>query len=97
LSWHRAFRRAPRSGFLRQVKAFTEATKTDLRAQLGPEFAELELEDLNPRTFVRKNLLGEGEELRGLRDELNQELRQDRSDDPGDARHRAGHGESGIT
>ncbi|HEY3409695.1 MAG TPA: sec-independent translocase, partial [Propionicimonas sp.] len=28
-----------------------------LRQELGPEFADLELADLNPRAFVQKNLL----------------------------------------
>ena len=61
--------------FLRQVRAFGENARADLRNELGPEFEGLDLQDLNPKTFVRKNLLGEGEELRGLRDELNRDLR----------------------
>jgi sec-independent protein translocase protein TatB len=31
--------------------------QNDLRSELGPEFADLELQDLNPRNFVRKHLL----------------------------------------
>jgi sec-independent protein translocase protein TatB len=61
--------------FLRQVRAFGENARSDLRSELGPEFDGLNLEDLNPKTFVRKNLLGEGEQLRELRDELNRDLR----------------------
>jgi sec-independent protein translocase protein TatB len=61
--------------FLRQVRAFGENARADLRNELGPEFDGLNLEDLNPKTFVRKNLLGETEELRDLRDELNRDLR----------------------
>jgi len=56
--------------FLRQVRAFSENARNDLRNELGPEFDGLGLEDLNPKTFVRKNLLGESEELRGLAKEL---------------------------
>ena len=61
--------------FLRQVRAFGENARADLRNELGPEFDGLDLQDLNPKTFVRKNLLGEGEELRDLRNELNRDLR----------------------
>jgi sec-independent protein translocase protein TatB len=57
--------------FLRQVRAFSDNAREDLRKELGPEFDGLNLEDLNPKTFVRKNLLGEGEELRDLRHEIN--------------------------
>lgn len=61
--------------FLRQVRAFGENARADLRNELGPEFDGLDLQDLNPKTFVRKNLLGEGNELRELRDDLNREYR----------------------
>lgn len=57
--------------FLRQVRAFSDNAREDLRKELGPEFDGLNIEDLNPKTFVRKNLLGEGEELRDLRKEIN--------------------------
>jgi sec-independent protein translocase protein TatB len=57
--------------FLRQVRAFSDNARQDLRKELGPEFDDLDLADLNPKTFVRKNLLGEGEELRDLRKEIN--------------------------
>ncbi|MGH3416586.1 MAG: sec-independent translocase [Actinocrinis sp.] len=61
--------------FLRQVRAFGDNARADLRNELGPEFDGLDLQDLNPKTFVRKNLLGEGDELREMRDELNRDLR----------------------
>jgi sec-independent protein translocase protein TatB len=60
--------------FLRQVRAFSDNARQDLAKELGPEFEGLNLEDLNPKTFVRKNLLGEGEELRDLRKEINGSL-----------------------
>lgn len=68
--------------FLRQIRAFGDNARADLRNELGPEFDGLNLQDLNPRTFVRKNLLGEGEELRELRDELSRDLRNPLHDDP---------------
>jgi len=43
--------------FLRQVKNFTEAARDDLRNELGPEFANLDLADLDPRKAVRKHIL----------------------------------------
>ena len=43
--------------FLRQVRQFTQAARDDLRSELGPEFADLELADLDPRKVVRKHIL----------------------------------------
>jgi sec-independent protein translocase protein TatB len=43
--------------FVRQVRHFTQAARDDLRAELGPEFADLELSDLDPRQVVRKHIL----------------------------------------
>lgn len=43
--------------FLRQVRNFTQAARDDLREELGPEFADLELSDLDPRKAVRKHIL----------------------------------------
>ena len=43
--------------FLRQVRQFTQAARDDLRNELGPEFADLELSDLDPRQVVRKHIL----------------------------------------
>jgi sec-independent protein translocase protein TatB len=62
--------------FLRQIRAFGDNARADLRNELGPEFDGLDLQDLNPKTFVRKNLLGEGTELRELRDDLNRDYRE---------------------
>jgi sec-independent protein translocase protein TatB len=43
--------------FLRQVRQFTQAARDDIRNELGPEFADLELSDLDPRKAVRKHIL----------------------------------------
>lgn len=43
--------------FLRQLRQFTQAARDDLRSELGPEFADLELKDLDPRQIVRKHIL----------------------------------------
>jgi sec-independent protein translocase protein TatB len=44
---------------LRELRRIAEGAKADLREGLGPEFADFEIEDLNPRHFVQKHLLNE--------------------------------------
>jgi len=40
--------------FVRQLRQFTQSTRDEIRAELGPEFADFELTDLDPRRAVRK-------------------------------------------
>jgi len=40
--------------FVRQVRRFTQSARDDIRSELGPEFADFELTDLDPRKAVRK-------------------------------------------
>ncbi|HET6292113.1 MAG TPA: sec-independent translocase [Kribbella sp.] len=42
---------------LRQGRQLVNNAQNDLRSELGPEFADLDVRDLNPRSFVRKHLL----------------------------------------
>ena len=42
---------------LRDLRKIAEGAKNDLREGLGPEFAEFEFEDLNPKRFVQKHFL----------------------------------------
>jgi sec-independent protein translocase protein TatB len=42
---------------LRQLRRMAENASTDLRSELGPEFADVDLADLHPKRFVRKHLL----------------------------------------
>ena len=46
---------------LRELRRLAEGAQRDLTEGLGPEFADFDLADLNPRTFVRKHLLDEFE------------------------------------
>jgi sec-independent protein translocase protein TatB len=39
---------------VRQVRKFTESARDEIREELGPEFADFELTDLDPRRAVRK-------------------------------------------
>ncbi|MER7740070.1 sec-independent translocase [Streptomyces sp. NPDC096538] len=41
---------------IRKIRDFSESAKQDIRQELGPEFKDFEFEDLNPKTFVRKQL-----------------------------------------
>ena len=57
---HELPKMAARAGkALRELRRIAEGAKADLREGLGPEFAEFEVEDLNPRHFVQKHLLSE--------------------------------------
>lgn len=42
---------------LRELRRFTDSAKNDLRDGLGPEFADFDVTDLNPRRFVQKHLI----------------------------------------
>lgn len=47
---------------LRQLRAMANGVRDDIRTELGPEVADLDLASLNPRTFVAKHLLGDDDE-----------------------------------
>ena len=42
---------------VRQVKQFSQAARDDIRSELGPEYADFELTDLDPRRALRKHIL----------------------------------------
>ncbi len=42
---------------IRDLRRIAEGAKNDLRDGLGPEFADFEIEDLNPKRFVQKHFL----------------------------------------
>ncbi|HTW01080.1 MAG TPA: sec-independent translocase [Streptosporangiaceae bacterium] len=41
---------------LRDLRRIAEAAKADLQEGLGPEFRDFDINDLHPKTFVRKHL-----------------------------------------
>ncbi|WP_236240097.1 sec-independent translocase [Streptomyces sp. CC228A] len=55
------------AGFIRKVRDFSENAKQDIRTELGPEFKDFEFEDLNPKTFIRKQL-AENDDLREFKE-----------------------------
>jgi sec-independent protein translocase protein TatB len=44
---------------LRDLRRIADGAKNDLREGLGPEFADFDIEDLNPKRFVQKHLFDE--------------------------------------
>ena len=48
---------------LRTIREFSDKAKEDIRSELGPDFEGFEFEDLNPKTFVRKQLTNHGDAL----------------------------------
>ncbi|MFF1837506.1 sec-independent translocase [Streptomyces sp. NPDC058231] len=55
------------SRFIRKVREFSDSAKEDIRTELGPAFKDFEFEDLNPKTFVRKQLMDGSDDL-GLKE-----------------------------
>ncbi|MFJ4690142.1 sec-independent translocase [Streptomyces sp. NPDC088766] len=52
---------------IRKIREFSESAKQDIRQELGPEFKDFEFEDLNPKTFIRKQLDNEDLGLKEIR------------------------------
>ncbi len=48
---------------LRELRHLAEGARDDLREGLGPEFADFDIADLNPKHFVRKHLLDDFDPL----------------------------------
>ena len=42
---------------VRQVRTLSRQARDDLRAELGPDYADFELTDLDPRRAIRKHIL----------------------------------------
>ncbi|GAA4371658.1 sec-independent translocase [Nocardioides caricicola] len=41
---------------VKQVRRMANAARDELREELGPEYSDLELRDLDPRTIVKKHI-----------------------------------------
>ncbi len=41
----------------RQLRSFAHSARDELRTELGPEYSDLQLRDLDPRTIVRKHIM----------------------------------------
>ena len=56
---------------LRQLREMANGARTQLKSELGPEFADLDFDSLNPRTFVRKHLFEDDDPLEELKNLAN--------------------------
>lgn len=55
------------------IRVMANQATNQLKEELGPEYADLTLADLNPKTFVRKNLLADVEEdLADIKNEISE-------------------------
>jgi sec-independent protein translocase protein TatB len=50
---------------LRQLRAMARGAANDLRTELGPEMADIDLRSLHPRRFVEDALFGDDEDDHG--------------------------------
>lgn len=50
---------------LRQLRRLATDATSELKAELGPEYADLDLSDLHPRRFVQKHLLDDFDDAVG--------------------------------
>ncbi len=58
------------------LRGIANNTQKSLRDQLGPEYADLELADLNPRTFIKKHLSQEVAAIEEAKREIEEMKRQ---------------------
>ncbi len=52
------------------LRDIANSAQTQLRQELGPEYSDLQLTDLNPKTFVKKHLSAEIEAIEDAKREL---------------------------
>ena len=53
------------AGMLRTVRNMARDARSQLKTELGPEFSDFDLDSLNPRSFVRKNLFDDDDDRPG--------------------------------
>ncbi len=44
--------------FIQKIRGMSKEAMTEFKGQLGPEFANLDIQDLNPKTFIANHLEG---------------------------------------
>ncbi|MEW2555037.1 sec-independent translocase [Streptomyces zhihengii] len=83
------------AAFIRKIRAFSENAKEDIRSELGPEFKDFEFEDLNPKTYLRKQL-AENEDLKELRSSFDLKKEIDEVADAVNARESSGVSDTAV-
>ena len=48
---------------IRQLRAMSQQAMADVKGELGPEFADLDLRSLHPRRLIADHLMGDDNEL----------------------------------
>lgn len=56
---------------IRKIREFSDSAKEDIRQELGPEFKDFEFEDLNPKTYLRKQMDNDDLGLKEIRNGFN--------------------------
>jgi sec-independent protein translocase protein TatB len=75
---------------LKQVRKMAKDARSQIKTELGPEFSDFDLDSLNPKTFVRKNLFEDDDDdepparRNGSRSESRSEQQRQRPDSPYD-------------
>lgn len=59
---------------LRQLRQMANTAKEDVRRELGPELQDISLDDLNPRSLMRKHLLDDVDLDADLDDDLDDDV-----------------------
>jgi sec-independent protein translocase protein TatB len=49
---------------IKTLRELATGARSQLREELGPEFADIDLRNLNPRTAIQRAVLGEGVDMR---------------------------------
>jgi sec-independent protein translocase protein TatB len=50
---------------LRTVRNMAKDARSQIKTELGPEFSDFDIDSLNPRSFVQKNLFGDDDDEPG--------------------------------
>lgn len=59
---------------LKQVRSMAGSARKQFSEELGPEFEDLRLDDLNPRSFIRRHVLDGIDDDVDIRDDLKVDL-----------------------
>ncbi|MBW1602953.1 Sec-independent protein translocase subunit TatB [Streptomyces sp. JJ66] len=51
------------AGFVRKIRQFSDSARDDIRNELGPDYQDFEFQDLHPKRFAQKHLMGDGDAL----------------------------------